>query len=165
MNSLELAQKISTIASDSKAIDIKILDLKGITSVADFFVICSGSSDRQIKSIADRVTETLKKENVRPISTEGYEIGQWVLVDYADVLLHVFSEEARVHYDLEGFWKNAKGLKASQAPKKSKKTLPSRSKVPSKTKKKVTSPSSRKTVKKKSEIKTVSRRKTQKSSR
>ncbi len=112
MDSVKLAQKISELVSGMKAQDVKVIDLRALSSFTDFFIVCSGTSDRQVCAIADKVVLELKKEGIRPISAEGYERGDWVLVDYADVVLHVFSEEARAHYDLEGFWNRAPHLKA-----------------------------------------------------
>ncbi|MGA3261946.1 MAG: ribosome silencing factor [Bryobacteraceae bacterium] len=84
-------------AESKKATDIKVLDLTGITSFADYFVLCSGSNQRQIQAIADE-------------SLEGYEQGEWVLADYGDMLVHVFSTKARAYYDLERLWRNAKPI-------------------------------------------------------
>src|SRR5262245_2525146 len=107
MKGLELAKSIAAHASKAKAIDLKILDLKSHSGFTDFFVIASATSDRQMRAICDRVVGELKKENLRPLSVEGYEHGQWILVDFADVILHVFTEESRAYYDLEGFWSRA----------------------------------------------------------
>jgi len=117
MNSLDLAKAIAAHASKAKAIDLKILDLRKISSFADFFVIASATSDRQMRAICDKAVQELKKEGVRPLSLEGYEVGQWILADFADVILHVFTEESRAHYDLEGFWSRAPRV-SLQAPKK-----------------------------------------------
>ncbi len=97
-------------AESKKATEIKVLDLTGITSFTDYFVICTGSNQRQIQAIADDVGLTLKERGELPMSVEGYEQGEWILADYGDFLLHVFSEKARVNYDLERLWKNAKSL-------------------------------------------------------
>jgi ribosome-associated protein len=83
--------------------------LTGITSFADYFVLCSGSNQRQIQAIADEVTLQLKRQaGELPMSLEGYEQGEWVLADYGDMLVHVFSAKARAYYDLERLWRNAK---------------------------------------------------------
>ncbi len=128
MESIFLAKKISRLASEVKALDIKILDLRKFSSFTDFFVICGGSSNRQLRAVADKVMEELKKEGLRPVSKEGYEQGEWVLVDYADVVLHIMSESARQHYDLEGFWNRAPSLdlqgKKAQQKRKRKKSPP-----------------------------------------
>ena len=85
------------------------MDLTGITSFADYFVLCSGSNQRQIQAIADEVTLQLKRQaGELPMSLEGYEQGEWVLADYGDMLVHVFSAKARAYYDLERLWRSSK---------------------------------------------------------
>lgn len=93
-----------------KAEDILVLDVRGLTSIADYFIICSGRSNRQVSAIAEHIERFLKKNKVRPISVEGKREGHWVLMDYGDVLIHVFFDETRRFYDLEGLWSDAKRL-------------------------------------------------------
>jgi len=96
-------------AESKKALDIKVLDLTGITSFADYFVICTGANQRQVQAIADEVGMQLKKvAGELPISLEGYNQGEWVLADYGDLLVHIFSPKAREYYDLERLWRSAK---------------------------------------------------------
>lgn len=114
MKSVELAKKIVELASEVKAIDPVILDLEGISSFTDFFVVCSASSDRQTRAICDKVEIELKKDSIYPTSVEGYDMGTWIVIDYFDVVLHVFTEELRKEYDLEGFWEKAKRVKIVQ---------------------------------------------------
>jgi len=95
-------------ADDKQARDIRVLDLREITTFADNFVICTGSNTRQIQSIVDEIEQQLKKLGERAISIEGYDNAEWVLMDYGDYLIHVFSEKARVYYDLERLWRDAK---------------------------------------------------------
>jgi ribosome-associated protein len=95
-------------AESKKATDIKVLDLTGITSFADFFVIATGANQRQIQAIADEVGLQLKKAGEMPISVEGYNQAEWVLLDYADLLVHIFSPRARDYYDLERLWRSAR---------------------------------------------------------
>ncbi|WP_084610416.1 ribosome silencing factor [Archangium violaceum] len=103
-----LARKIGTLLSDKKALDIVILDVRGMTSYADYFVVASGESDRQVSAMAEHVLKTLKEtENLRPIGHEGMDTGQWVLLDFGEVVSHLFFSEARSHYDLEGLWADA----------------------------------------------------------
>ena len=97
-------------AESKKATDIKVLDLTGITSFADYFVICSGSNSKQVQAIADEVGAQLKKVNEHPISVEGYTQAEWILADYGDLLVHVFSTKAREYYDLERLWRAAKNV-------------------------------------------------------
>jgi ribosome-associated protein len=94
-----------------KATDITVLDLTGITSFADFFVICTGANARQIQAIGDEVGLQLKQQGQLPLSIEGYNQAEWVLADYGDFLVHVFSPKARAYYDLERLWRTAKIVK------------------------------------------------------
>ena len=101
--------RVAARAADAKqAQDIRVLDLREIASFSDYFVICSGSNPRQIQTIADEVEQRLKKLGERAHSIEGYENAEWVLMDYGDYLVHVFSEKARLYYDLERLWRDAK---------------------------------------------------------
>ena len=95
-------------AESKKATDIKVLDLTGITSFTDYFVICTGSNQRQIQAIADEVEAQLKKAGERPLSIEGYDQAEWILADYGDFLVHIFSPKSREYYSLERLWKSAK---------------------------------------------------------
>jgi len=104
MTSTEKVQLIQQYADDMKAEHIETLDVRAKTSVADFFVVCSGNSDRHVISIADRVAEKMREHKVRPGRIEGDRTG-WVLQDYGDVILHVMREEQRQFYDLETLWK------------------------------------------------------------
>jgi ribosome-associated protein len=84
--------------------------VRPITSFADYFVICSGTNTRQIQAITDEIGQQLKHRGERPSSVEGYDNAEWVLLDYGDLLIHVFSEKARVYYDLERLWRDAKPI-------------------------------------------------------
>src|SRR5260370_25791248 len=98
-------------AESKKATDIKVLDLTGITSFTDYFVICTGANSRQIQAISDEITIRLKDDRGElPLSVEGYNQAEWVLVDYGDFLVHIFSPNAREYYNLERLWRNAKTL-------------------------------------------------------
>ena len=99
---------------DKKAEEISLLEMeKGSGAFTDYFVVCSGTNPRQIQAIADEVEERLEKAGLRPNSIEGYKQAEWVLLDYIDFVVHVFSEKARRYYDLERLWKMAKRLEAS----------------------------------------------------
>jgi len=99
---------VATAAAESKkAMDVKILDLRKVTSFTDYFVICSSTSTRQAKAIADEIGKSLKSIGELPVSTEGYDTGEWILLDYGDFIVHVFSEAARSYYDLERLWRDA----------------------------------------------------------
>ncbi len=104
MTSKEKVDKIVEFADEIKAEDIEILDIHDKTSMADYFVICTGTSDRHVNSVADRVAEKLKELGERPLRVEG-ENTSWVLFDYGDVWLHVMRDEQRQFYDLETLWK------------------------------------------------------------
>jgi ribosome-associated protein len=95
-------------AESKKAADIKVLDLTGITSFTDYFVVCTGSNPRQVQAISDEITLQLKAHGELPLSVEGYSQAEWVLIDYADFLVHIFSPKAREYYSLERLWRNAK---------------------------------------------------------
>ena len=97
-------------AESKKATDIRVLDLTGITSFTDYFVICTGSNPKQIQAIADEIGLTLKEFGELPHSLEGYKQAEWILADYGDFLVHIFSEKARAYYDLERLWRNAKDV-------------------------------------------------------
>ncbi len=94
-------------AGEKKAQEIVALRLIEITTFTDYFVICSGSSVRQVQTIADAVVEQLKERGTRPRSTEGYTNGEWVLIDYGTFVVHVFTETSRRFYDLERLWRDA----------------------------------------------------------
>jgi ribosome-associated protein len=94
-------------AEDKKALELVVLDLRKAAGFTDFFVICSGSNPRQIRAIADAVTESLAAEGVKPAHVEGYERSEWILLDYFDFIVHIFAPETRVFYGLERLWGNA----------------------------------------------------------
>ena len=108
-----LANRIAEIAADKKAANIRILDLRGIVSYTDYFVICSGTNSRQIRAIADGVIEALAAEGEKPAHVEGYDRSEWVLLDYFDFIVHVFAPETRTFYGLERLWGNAEQVHAS----------------------------------------------------
>ena len=90
-----------------KASDLIILEIKGLSSIADYFIICSGKSDRQVQGIAHSIEESLKKEGIYPLGIEGFSEAKWILLDYNDVVIHVFFDPVREFYDLEGLWSDA----------------------------------------------------------
>ncbi|MBS1702509.1 MAG: ribosome silencing factor [Armatimonadetes bacterium] len=105
MTSAEKVDLIRDAADDMKADRIEILDVRKKTSISDYFVVCSGTSDRHVDSIADRVAEKMATLKVKPLRTEGERSG-WILQDYGDVVLHVMKEEQRQFYDLEALWES-----------------------------------------------------------
>ena len=105
---LEVARRIVELAEDKKAADIVLLDLTGLTTLADAFVICSGGSERQLDAIADGIIEGMRAEKVRPIGREGTAVSHWVLLDFSSVVVHVFTPPERDYYSLEKHWSEAK---------------------------------------------------------
>jgi ribosome-associated protein len=104
---LETARRIAALALDKKAVDVVILDVRGMTSYADYFVVCNGDSERQVSAVAEHVFEQLKASGNSPMGYEGFESGHWVLLDYGEVVAHFFLADARSFYDLEGLWSDA----------------------------------------------------------
>lgn len=104
-------------AESKKATDIRVLDLTGITSFTDYFVICTGANQRQIQAIGDEVNLQMKRQaGELPLSVEGYTQAEWLLADYGDLLVHVFSPKARQYYDLERLWRSAKTVEIPAEP-------------------------------------------------
>lgn len=104
---LNRATAIVDAALDRKAEDIVVLDMRELSSFAETFIIATGNSDRHVRSIADSVTEAMAKRGEKPLGVEGYEEGRWILIDLDDVIVHVFQDEVRKHYDLERLWSDA----------------------------------------------------------
>ncbi len=108
IDSVALADRIAEIASDRKALDIRVLDLRGIVAYTDFFVVCSGNSERQTKAIHDAIHQSLKDEQgVLPRRSEGSGEARWILLDYLDCVVHIFTPAAREFYRLENLWGEA----------------------------------------------------------
>lgn len=97
-------------AESKKANDIRVLDLRGISSLADYFLICSGSNQRQNQAIADEIEKELAARGERPHTAEGYTSADWILLDYGDLIVHVMSPQSRSFYDLERLWHHAKAV-------------------------------------------------------
>jgi ribosome-associated protein len=111
---LDLARRIVELAEDKKAADIVLLELAPITSLTDYFVICSGGSERQLDAIADGIISTLRDEKIKPIGREGTPASHWVLVDYGSVIVHIFTPPEREYYGLEKHWSEARTILAVQ---------------------------------------------------
>lgn len=109
-DSLGIAKICAAAADDKKAGDIVILDIASLTSFADYFVICSAPSERQVQAIVRNVEDELRKVSVRALSVEGLQTSSWVLLDLGDVIFHCFTESAREYYDLEGCWIDAERI-------------------------------------------------------
>ncbi|MGE5363980.1 MAG: ribosome silencing factor [Bacteroidota bacterium] len=107
MDSKDLAFSITNLIFNKKGYDVKIMDLRNLTSIADYFVICSGDSDTQVKAIADEIDKELGDRGIKCWHKEGYNTLNWVLLDYFDVVVHVFRNESRHFYNLEKLWGDA----------------------------------------------------------
>ncbi|HKY32983.1 MAG TPA: ribosome silencing factor [Candidatus Polarisedimenticolia bacterium] len=112
----EVLSMVVEAALGRKAEDVAVLDLTAMGSITDHFVVCHGHSVRQTQAIADAVQETLKQAGVRPGHIEGYPSGEWILMDYGDFVVHVFTEEKRNHYQLEKLWSDAPRLTLQTRP-------------------------------------------------
>ena len=107
ISSWEKALLLIRFALDRKACDLVVLDVHDLTSIADYFIVCSGRSDRQVQSIAQGVEENAAEEGFRPFAVEGTQRGHWALIDFSDVIVHIFYEPVREFYDLDGLWGHA----------------------------------------------------------
>lgn len=107
---LELARRIVDLAEDKKAADIVLLELAPLTTLADYFVICSGGSERQLDAIADGIVSALRDEKQKPIGREGTPASHWVLLDYGSVIVHIFTPPEREYYGLEKHWGEARTI-------------------------------------------------------
>ena len=107
---LDLARRIVELAEDKKAADRVVLELAPLTTLADYFVIVSGGSERQLDAIAEGIVEALRDEKVRPIGREGTAASHWVLLDYGSVIVHIFTPPERDYYGLEKHWSEAKTI-------------------------------------------------------
>ena len=106
-DSHELARRAGGFALDKRATDVVILDLRGLTSVTDFFVICSGAADIHTKAIAEHIRDGLAESDQKPWHIEGFAYGSWILLDYVDVVVHIFLNDKRDFYGLERLWGDA----------------------------------------------------------
>lgn len=116
---LEKARRIGEAAVARKAEDVVILDVRELSSVADTFVLATGTSDRHVRSIVDGIIEVARSAGERPLGVEGHAEGRWVLVDLNDVIVHVFLPETREHYDLDRLWSDAPQIELESAPARS----------------------------------------------
>ena len=119
MDSKKLAQLCRDYADNKKAENITVLDVRKLSSVTDFFVIVTGTSQPHLRAIVEEISSQLRDEHdLRPVRAEGATGGNWVVLDYFDVIVHVMHTEARQRYDLEGLWGDAKSVKPAKAKKK-----------------------------------------------
>jgi ribosome-associated protein len=107
LESTQLTNKITDLIFSKKGYEVKILDLRKLTTITDYFVICTGDSDTQVKAIADEVDRRLRDEGIKPWHIEGYQSLNWILIDFVDVVVHIFKKETREFYNLEKLWGDA----------------------------------------------------------
>ncbi len=110
MTTLEIAKEAAKTLDDKKALNVKVIDVDEVSTLANYFVIATGSSSTHVKALADEVEFNLKQKGVKLDHIEGHRDKSWILLDYSSVIVHVFSEEARDFYDLERLWKDGKPL-------------------------------------------------------
>lgn len=108
LGSDKIALKVVEILNNKKARDIELLDIKDISLLADYFVICSGGSTTQVKALADEVEEKMLELGYQPVHKEGYASASWILLDYGEVVVHIFYYESRAFYNLERLWSDAR---------------------------------------------------------
>jgi len=106
----ELIDKICNAALDKKAENVVVIDIKDMTVVADNFIICSGTSKTQVKAICDNIEEELSKQGIKPYRIDGYNEARWIVLDFGDILVHVFYDEDRLFYNLERLWNNGANM-------------------------------------------------------
>lgn len=119
MKAITVARKIATALDDQKALDIRVVDVSGNTSIADVMIIASGRSDRHLRALADTAADTARRNKLRVLGMEGERAGEWVLVDIGDIIVHLMHPTARAYYQLEKLWGDGSARKP--APRKKKK--------------------------------------------
>ena len=107
MTSKELAKLACDALDDKKALEIKVINIENVSTLADYFIIASGTNHNQVQAMADNVDETLGRAGYEPKQIEGYQNANWILMDYRDIVIHIFDEENRLFYDLERIWRDA----------------------------------------------------------
>lgn len=110
-----LSDRVAQLMLEKSALDVSIMDLRGVTSMTDCFVLCTGSSNAQVKAIVDHVDDTLRGDGIKPHHIEGYEGRSWVILDYVNVVVHIFLPQQRDYYNLERLWADAKILQIDDA--------------------------------------------------
>lgn len=114
MEAKEMARLAIKALEDKKAENVKIIDISNISTVADYFIIASGKNRSQIQAMCDNVDETLERVGITMKQTEGYKSANWILMDYGDIIVHIFDTENRLFYDLERIWRDGKEMDASE---------------------------------------------------
>ncbi len=116
MDTKEVALKVAEALNDKQAEDIVVLDVNNVVSYASFFIIASGKTERHVRALQSHIERSAKEYLGRPFSSEGAEGGTWALLDYGDILVHIFRREERAYYDLEGLWRDAPRVPFEPAP-------------------------------------------------
>ncbi|HEY8422227.1 MAG TPA: ribosome silencing factor [Thermoclostridium sp.] len=106
----EMFDEIVTALEDKKARELRVIDIQELTTVATYFIICSGTSTTHIKTLADEVEFRLREKGVTPLRLEGYNSARWILIDYGDIVVHIFHEEDREFYNLERLWRDGRSI-------------------------------------------------------
>lgn len=106
MDAKEMAKLAVAALEDKKAVDVKVIDIEKISTLADYFIIASGTNRSQVQAMSEAVEEELQKHDIHPKNVEGYQSANWILMDYGDIVLHIFDEENRLFYDIERIWKD-----------------------------------------------------------
>lgn len=114
---LQMSTEIVNICSEAKGREITVLGVSDISDIGDYFILANGTSDRHVQGITNRILETLHAKGLDPITCEGVEKGHWVVLDYGEVIVHIFYEPLREHYDLEGLWAKAERLECKKKPR------------------------------------------------
>lgn len=109
-DSKKMAEIAVRALEDKKAGDVKVIDITEVSSIADYFIIADGSNINQVQAMADNVEEQLSKEGCRPKQIEGFQNANWILLDYSDIIVHIFDHESRSYYDLERIWRDGKEI-------------------------------------------------------
>ena len=115
---LAIVEQAAQAALDKKALDLTVLDLNGVASLGGYFLLCTGESSRQVQAISNGIEEHLLERGRKPHHIEGYQHAEWILLDYLDFVVHVFSPKARAFYDLERLWRPAKRLALPEGKKR-----------------------------------------------
>ena len=106
MEAKEMARLAVAALEDRKAVDVKVINIENISTLADYFIIASGTNRNQVQAMSEAVEEELQKHDIHPINIEGYQTANWILMDYGDIVLHIFDAENRLFYDIERIWKD-----------------------------------------------------------
>jgi len=110
VTALEITKRAVAALEDKKAINVKVIDISEISVIADYFIIAGGTNKNQVQALSDNVLSELSKEGIEPKQTEGYNTANWILMDYTDVIIHVFNQEDRLFYDFERIWRDGRAV-------------------------------------------------------